>query len=372
MYIRHFRHRWPQIRRRPSIRAALAWSLITLAILVPFWSLSSGAVSIPSERISQILGDRLHELTGLGSPSGLDYSQREVARDQTLILDIRLPRILLGALIGLGLGAAGAALQSLFRTPYADPSLIGVTGGAAFGAVTAISAGWTLGPLFGLADGGEVAQVLAAFVFSLAATASVYRLAAAGPGQNEGPGLLLIGLALNSLAAAYVGLVSFTADEAAVGDITFWTLGDLSGAFWRDVHLLAPLMFIGLGGLLLSSRALNLLALGEAEARYLGVEVGRLRAGVMALAALMVGGGVALGGIIAFVGLMVPNAMRWLFGDQQTWLIPSSGLAGAVLVMAADWLARSIAIPSEIPIGILTSLLGGSIFLGLLLARGGR
>jgi iron complex transport system permease protein len=344
---------------------ALLWMIVILCMVIPFLSLGSGAVEVSADRMTQLLSDRLAQTLGLDYRSELDYSQREVARDQTLILEIRLPRILLGMLVGVGLALAGATLQSIFRTPLADPGLIGVTSGAALGAAQAIVSGWSLGALVGAGHGERAAQALSAFGFGLLATALVYRLAVRGQ-RTDSSALLLIGLAVNGIAGAYVGLLTFTADEGAAGDITFWTLGDFSGVFWSDVRVMLPFLALALLTLPFLARQLNLLALGETEARHLGVNVGRLRVLGLAISALMVGVGVAIVGMVSFVGLVVPNLMRALFGPDQRILLPSSALGGALFVVLADWLARTIAIPSEIPLGVITTLCGGPIFLTLI------
>lgn len=356
---------WQTLRRLPSVRMGLLSTLGVLCVVIPFLSLSSGAVEIPANRITQLITDRLAETLGINYHSDLDYTERDTSRDQTLIMDIRLPRILMAAVVGIGLALAGATLQSVFRNPLADPGLIGVTSGAALGAAQAIASGWSLAAVVGATNGERLAQAISAFGFGLLTTALVYRMAVRGQ-RTDSSALLLIGLAVNAITSAYVGFITFTADEGAAGDITFWTLGDFSGVFWSDIRVTLPFLLLAIVILPLLARQLNLLALGETEARHLGVQVERLRAIALGLSALMVGVGVAIVGMVSFVGLVVPNLMRALFGPDQRLLLPSSALGGALFVVTADWLARTIAIPNEIPLGVITTLCGGPVFLILI------
>jgi iron complex transport system permease protein len=283
-----------------------------------------------------------------------------------LIRNIRLPRVVLGGLVGMGLALAGASLQGVFRNPLVDPGLVGISSGAAVGAVTAILIGIDTGRILGYADGERLAQSIFAFVGALLMTLLVYRLAYRQR-RTDSTTLLLVGLAINAIAASYIGMVTYIAGPAQIGDISFWTLGSAAEAFWRDVLLMTPFV---MGGLLICwmlAPQLNLMALGEAEARHLGVHVERLRVITMTVSALMVGIGVAMVGMVGFVGLVVPHLIRLLFGPDHRLLIPSSALGGAIFVIAADWFARTIALPTEVPLGVVTTLVGGPFFLFLIL-----
>ncbi|WP_419897226.1 FecCD family ABC transporter permease [Roseomonas sp. USHLN139] len=289
-------------------------------------------------------------------------------REAAVLTVIRLPRSLLAALIGGGLGAAGAVMQGLFRNPLADPGLIGVSAGAGLGAVTSIV---FAGPLLALAGGalGLWLMPLAAFAGGLGATLLITRLA-----QREGvtavATLLLAGVAVNALAGALTGLLIFLADERQARDITFWTLGSLAGARWSQLPVAAALVLAPTLALLRLARPLNALVLGEAEAFHLGLRVERVKRQATLLAAIAVSAGVAFTGLIGFVGLVVPHLVRLAGGADHRLVLPLSALLGAALLVLADLAARSLAAPAELPVGVVTALLGAPFFLWLL-RRGG-
>ncbi|WP_328728613.1 FecCD family ABC transporter permease [Falsiroseomonas algicola] len=288
----------------------------------------------------------------------------EYARDAAVLGVIRAPRVLLAALVGAGLGAAGAAMQGLFRNPLADPALIGVSSGAALAAVAAIVLG---GTVFGAAAGllGLWLLPLAAFLGGLGATLLMARLGSIG-GVASVATLLLAGVAVNALAGALTGLLIFMADDRQVRDITFWTLGSLAGARWQ--HLPVILLLVGLPSLVLCAlaRPLNALLLGEAEAYHLGVPVESLKRLAIILAAIAVAAGVAFTGLIGFVGLVVPHLVRLAFGSDHRIVLPGAALLGAALLVLADLAARSLAAPAELPVGVVTALIGAPFFLWLL------
>lgn len=365
---------WPTLRRHPIMQLILALGLLLILSGLSLWSLRSGAVDVSNTTITEVLREDVANLLRLSYRSNLDYTDRIITRDATLIRTIRLPRIVLGALVGAGLGLAGAALQGVLRNRLADPGLIGIASGGAIGAVTAILLGVEI-PLEafpGLGDfqnGARLGQIIFAFGGALLVMAVVYRAAYRG-GRSEASTLLLLGLAINAIGSSYVGLVTFIAGPSKAGDISFWMLGSAATAFWRDIHLLLPILIVGLIAFMIVSRGLNLMALGESEARHLGVEVERLRTLTLGLAALLVGGAVALVGMVGFVGLLAPHIMRGLFGPNHRVLLPMSALGGAILVMGADLFARSIVEPSEVPLGVVTTLIGGPFFLFLILNQG--
>lgn len=366
--VRQLSARWQHIRSRSSARAAFFSMLITLLLVVGFLSVGTGGVEVKSSLIEDVVLDSV--LGRFGYDSGLDYSDRLVQRDQSLILNIRLPRVLLVGMVGAALAMSGAALQGVFRNPLAEPGLIGVSSGAAVGAVTTVMLGWTFGDWVqevGIDISGErLMQAFLAFLFGLLVTFLVYALAYQKE-RTRSATLLLIGLAVNAIGASYVGMATFIAGQEQVGDITFWTLGSAAGVFWSDVHLMLPVLLIGVVAFPLLAQQLNLMALGESEARYLGVEVERLRLVTITLSTVLVGIGVAMIGIISFVGLVVPHLMRLLFGPDHKTLFPVSFIGGATFLIAADLFARTVALPSEVPLGVVTTLVGGPFFLGLIL-----
>jgi iron complex transport system permease protein len=321
--------------------------------------LRAGAVEIGFGRIASLVT----EAAGWRSDTA-DYEP--YARDTlwTVLWSIRLPRVLLGLLVGCGLAAAGAGMQGLFRNPLADPSLIGVSAGAAMGAVLAIvwnasSAGWAIGWL-----GGYRLPVFS-MLGAIAVTFIVYRLATA-EGRTVVATLLLTGIAVNALASAFVGYMIFLSDARELRDFTFWSLGSLGLATWKSLAAVAPFIIFPVAGLLWQSRALNALLLGEAEARHLGIDVQRMTAAIVFLSAAMVGTSVAFCGMIGFVGLLVPHLVRLSIGPDHRYLVPASAILGGALLVAADVAARTVFSPEELPIGIVTAVVGAPCFLGLL------
>ena len=299
---------------------------------------------------------------------GLAPLPAEHARDAAVLGVVRAPRVLLAALIGGGLACSGAVMQGLFRNPLADPGLIGVSSGAALAAVAAI----VLGPsLFGRAAGALGLWLLpvAAFLGGLLATVLVARL-----GTREGvvgvATLLLAGVAVAALCSALLGLLIFGADDRQVREVHFWLFGSLAGARWPQVPVMGALVLAPCLALLALARALDALALGEREAFHLGVPVEAAKRLAIALAAVAASGGVAFSGLIGFVGLVVPHLVRLGFGSGHRVVLPGSALLGAALLVLADLAARSIAAPAELPVGVVTALLGAPFFLWLLRRRG--
>lgn len=288
------------------------------------------------------------------------------ASEQTMAVlgYIRLPRLVLANLAGAGLALSGAALQALFRNPLADPGLLGISSGAALGAGLMIVTGsaWLAGFA---AWAGDLAIPLAAFVGALCATLLVQGLAS-GKARWAPATTLLAGIAVNALAGAGIGLLSYLADDAALRNFTFWSLGSLASATWE---LLMPVTLLVLPGLILLFRQaapLNMILMGEAEAGHAGVDVRQLKHRVIALSALCIGALVAVTGIIGFIGLVAPHLVRLSIGPDHRWLLPGSALLGALLLGTADLGARTLAAPAELPIGLLTSLIGGPFFLWLI------
>lgn len=289
------------------------------------------------------------------------------ANDQAVLVigQIRLPRTLLGIAVGAVLAITGVAIQALFRNPLADPGLIGVSTGAALGAAIAICLGGMAAPTWFQ----PYLLSLCAFAGGLGVTAVVYRLGYRN-GQTRIGIMLLAGIAITAMAAALIGLLGYMADDATLRQLTSWNLGSLNGASYARLW---PLLLIALAvaaWLPRRAAALNVLLLGESEARHLGIEVERLKAELIFCTALGVGAAVAAAGLIGFVGLVVPHLLRLLAGPDHRLLLPASLLGGASLLLLADTLARMLLTPAELPLGIVTALLGAPFFLYLLIRRG--
>ena len=325
-----------------------------LLVLVLWLSLALGPVSLP-------LGDTLRAaLRLLGVPLAADAS---VQQAELILAQIRMPRTLLGLTVGMVLALCGVAMQGLFRNPLADPGLVGVSSGAALGAAVAIVGGAAFG---GLPEAFAPYLLSAcAFVGGLLVTALVYRLGRCD-GQTNVATMLLAGIALTALAGAAIGLFTYLADDATLRTLTFWNLGSLNGASYARLW---PLLLATLAVALWlprRARALNALLLGESEARHLGFDVERLKRELVFCTALGVGAAVAAAGLIGFIGLVVPHLMRLLVGPDHRLLLPASALAGASLLLLADLVARLALAPAELPIGIVTALIGAPFFLYLL------
>jgi iron complex transport system permease protein len=283
------------------------------------------------------------------------------ATDVTIVWEMRFGRVLLASLIGAGLAVSGAALQGLFRNPLADPFVVGASHGAALGATLAIISG----AQGGVAGFGPVP--LAAFGGALLAVALVYGIAKMG-GVVPVTALLLAGAALSTFLGAIVSLLMLF-NEQNLYTIFAWLLGGLSGRSWSHLWASLPYMVVGIGALWLLARPLDALAFGDETAQSLGLPLGRTRGAIVAAASLTTAAAVAAGGTIGFVGLIAPHTARLLVGADHARLIPTSALVGALLLLLADDVARTILAPLELPVGIVTALLGGPFFLYLLKTR---
>jgi iron complex transport system permease protein len=348
------------LRDRQAGRTRLA--LLALAGLLAaafLLSVGVGAVAIAPLEVLSILSDRL----GLGAPAAYQPVQEAV------LLSIRLPRACLAILVGAALAVAGAAMQGLFRNPLADPGLIGISTGAALAAALVIVLGGAL-PLALTGLLRDAMLPLAAFAGGLATTWLVYRIASRD-GRTEVATMLLAGIALNAVAGAGIGLLIFASDDQSLRDLNFWLLGSLGGVTWDSLLIAGPFMLAPALAALWLARPLNALLFGETEALHLGFEVERVKRLVVVLSALAVGASVALTGVIGFVGLVVPHLVRLTLGPDHRVLLPASLMLGAALLLLADLLARTLVLPAELPIGILTSCVGGPFFLWLLLRRRG-
>jgi iron complex transport system permease protein len=291
----------------------------------------------------------------------------EPSQIQSIIMEIRLPRLILALLVGAVLAILGAVMQGLFRNPLADPSLIGVSGGASVGAsiVIVTAGGAILSPLAGLSM-----VALGAFIGGVITTLLVYRVATSSLGTSVTT-MLLAGIAIGAIAGAFNSLLSYFSDNQMLRQISVWQMGNLGGANWQKASLMAVVSLIIFSLLPSRAKSLNAFLLGESEARHLGIDVQRIKRQLIFLTALGVGVSVALAGLIGFVGLVIPHMVRLLIGPDHRALLPASALAGASLLLIADSIARVVVLPAELPTGILTALLGAPFFVVLLLKQRG-
>ncbi|GHD35980.1 FecCD family ABC transporter permease [Halioglobus pacificus] len=307
-------------------------------------AISSGALEIPI--ISAVLGrESLSEL------------------QQRVLWDIRLPRVVLAAFVGAALAMTGAALQGLFRNPLAEPQLIGVSGGAALGAVAMIV----------LSDQLSMPNILrpyalpcAAFAGAAAVTSSLYWFAS-GRRADQGVGvLLLVGIAINAISSVGIGAFTYLSDDGQLRTLTFWTLGSFGGASWSKALPAIVLIALATAVLGTTARRLDQLQLGEVAAQHAGVDVNQLKRRIVFAGAAAVGAGVAVSGIIGFVGLVVPHLVRLLISVKHRYLLPGCAVFGAALAVLADLGSRTLVSPAELPVGLITSAIGAPFFLWLI------
>ncbi|TGD63642.1 iron ABC transporter permease [Tabrizicola sp. WMC-M-20] len=299
----------------------------------------------------------------------LATGEQMAARDRLILWEIRLPRMLTGVLVGASLAVAGAVMQGLFRNPLADPGLVGVGAGAGLGAVVAIVLGG-LAPVWVTQAVGYHLVPVAAFLGGWVSTLLLYRVATRS-GRTSVATMLLAGIALGALAGAATGVLVYIADDRQLRDLTFWGLGSLGGASWPKLLAAGPVMALALVAAPFLARGLNGLALGEAAAHHIGLPVQRVKAVAILTVAAATGAAVAVSGGIGFIGIVVPHLLRLATGPDHRFLLINAGLAGAVLLLLADLIARSIIAPAEMPIGIVTATLGAPVFLWILLRRRG-
>jgi iron complex transport system permease protein len=330
--------------------------LVLLGVLLVALATAVAAGSVPLP----LRGVVLSALAKLGLYSGAPPLDAPL---ETILWTVRFPRVLLAALIGGGLAVVGAVLQSVFRNPMADTSLLGVGSGAALGALIAVQLGW--------ASRVFLALPLAAFAGALVTVLSVYAIAHAG-GRPTLHGLLLTGLAVSALASAGTSLLLVTTEEFRVKNVLFWLAGGLEGRGWTHVQLASLLILLGCAALLALARPLDVLSLGEDEAAALGLRVHAARLAILALSSLVAGAATATAGSVPFVGLIAPHALRPLVGSLGRHLLPAAFLGGACLVVIADMLARTASGSIDLPLGAITSLVGAPYFLIALRANEGR
>lgn len=316
------------------------WLVALAALAVIPVGLFVGSVPLPP-------GDVLAVLTGGGPPGA-----REI------VLEFRLPRLLLGSILGGGLALAGATFQALLRNPLAEPYILGVSGGAAVGAVSVLA--------LGLTTLGSWTLPLAAFAGALLAIVLVFRVATASGRALDVRVLLLAGVVVGAFFSAVISFILAVSDARTVRSAVLWMMGTLAAADWGDVTVAAAYTLPTALVILSLARALNTLAVGEETALYLGTEVERVKRIAFAAASLVTAAGVAVAGVIGFVGLVVPHALRIVVGSDHRLLLPLSFLVGAAFLTAADTAARVVLSPTEIPIGVVTAFVGVPIFLVLL------
>ncbi len=334
------------------------WILILLQVILlisVLWVNTLGAVSIGIEEIGTMIRQKI---TGNASPG---------ITGEAIFWSIRLPRVLMSVIAGAALAICGAAMQGLFRNPLADPSIIGISGGAMLAAASVII---LLGSMqWSVTDTSALSLLsIATFAGAVLASILIFRMSRIR-GRTDVATMLLGGIAINALAGALTGLLIQVADDAQLRTLTFWTMGSLAGASWKTVLISAICLVLVLWLLLPLHKSLNALALGEQEAVYLGVNTEQVKNRIILLTALAVGGVVAFCGMIGFVGLVIPHILRLVGGSDHRYLLPASALGGALLLVWADTLSRTAAAPAEIAIGVITSLAGAPVFLALLLRR---
>lgn len=338
--------------RRVTARRAHMW-LIGLLLLTCVFSLAYGAsdTSLWGALGKLVTGEALTDM------------------ERIVLWDIRAPRTLLGACVGAALAVAGAVMQGLFRNPLADPGLVGVGAGAGLGAISAIVLGALL-PVAFIDVFGNWLISGAAFLGGWASTLLLYRVATRS-GRTSVATMLLAGIALGALAGAVSGMLVYMADDRQLRDLTFWGLGSLAGATWAKLLIAGPLILAAIFAAGFLGRGLNALALGEATAHHIGIPVQRLKNVAILTVAASTGAAVAVAGGIGFVGIVVPHLLRLATGPDHRMLLPNAALLGASLLIGADVIARVVIAPAELPIGIVTAVLGAPVFLWILLRRRG-
>ena len=346
---------WRHQGDRSKLARTTIFVLAVLLALVFLFSLGSGATGTSAAAVFWA--------SLIGNDAAIGTVERVV------IFDIRLPRAVLGALIGASLAVSGAVMQGLFRNPLADPGIVGVSAGAGLGAVTFIVLGTgVLAPITALL--GIYHVPFAAFVGGLVTTIVLYRVSTRH-GRTSVATMLLAGIALGALAGAFTGLLVFWADDQQLRDLTFWGLGSVAGATWVKVAAVAPIIIPVVFLAPLLARGLNAMTLGEATAQHLGLNVQRFKRIAIVAVAAATGASVAVSGGIGFVGIVVPHLLRLLIGPDHRYLLPACALLGAVMLLLADAIARQVVAPAELPIGIVTAAIGAPFFLWILLRRRG-
>ncbi|WP_267406110.1 MULTISPECIES: iron ABC transporter permease [unclassified Chryseobacterium] len=325
----------------------------TLLVILAVWSLNTGVYDFGGKSAFEVLGKVMK------GDSTLSLS------DKYVVWDVRAARIIMAILIGSMLSVSGTSLQGLFRNPLATGDLIGLTAGATLmAAITIVLGGYFREYL------PEVVQFslvgIAAFIGSLLAMLLVYRISTSG-GKTNVVMMLLTGVAISAIGFSIVGFLIYISKDEQLRDLTFWNMGSLAAATWTKNIILTVILILSYSILLRKGKALNAMMLGEKDAQHLGINVEKLKKQIVIIVSLMVGSCVAFSGTIGFVGLIVPYILRLLFKSNYNYILPLSAILGSVLLLAADTISRSIVQPSELPIGILTAMMGAPIFIAILM-----
>lgn len=329
------------------------WGSVLLLLIIFFWSLYAGAYQFTGSSFWAVL------------KNGLMDKNAVAASDYYVLFKLRLPRIVMGILIGSALAVSGATLQGMFKNPLATPNLIGVTSGASLFAAIAIVLGEHIRPH--IPDVLHFSLIgIMAFIGAILTMVFVYRISTTGKKTNVVI-MLLAGVAISALAGAVTGFLTYLTKEEQLRDLTFWTLGSLGGATWIKNSILVVVVFFAYLILLNKGKGLNAMLLGEEDAAHLGIPVEKIKKQIVILTALLVGVCVAFSGAIGFVGLIVPYILRLLFSADYRYILPLSAVLGSILLLAADTASRTIVAPSEMPIGILTAFLGAPVFIAILI-----
>lgn len=336
-------------KRKKYIFISLSFTLILVLIMI--FAITIGPANITFFQVTNIIGNKIPLLTNISDITNIKGSQ------ETIILQVRLPRIILAALTGMALAAVGTAFQGLLKNPMADPYIIGVSSGSALGASIAIVSGVSISL-------GYFMVPIAAFIGALISIFTVYNIARVG---NKIPvyNLLLSGVALSAFLSALTSLLMILNSNETT-QILYWMLGSFAGKTWEHVRIAFPFISFGIFSLYFFARELNLLLFGESTAQNLGVNVERTKKILLILGSFTVASAVAVSGTIGFVGLIIPHSMRLIVGSDHRILIPVSSLAGGIFMVFTDTIARTILSPGEIPVGIITALFGGPFFIYLL------
>ena len=334
----------------------LYWILSGLLIVSCLVSVSIGSVSIEIKQIFSLILNRM----------GFEGSQNFTTTQENVFWILRFPRVLFGVLVGVALGISGVSLQGIFRNPLVDSGLIGIASGASLLASCFI----VLSSYFSFLSivNAQLTMAFVAFIGAAVTAFLVYRVSLYN-GKINITMLILAGVALNAVSGSLTGLLTYFADDRQLRDITFWTLGSLSGATWLSLSILAFFVLIPAFILMRYRNALNAFALGEKSAYFIGVDTKKVKFVILLCSTAMVGATVAFSGIIGFVGLVIPHILRLMIGPNHRALMPLSALAGALLICLADLVSRTLINPIEIPIGIITSIIGAPILLLIILKQ---
>lgn len=348
--------------RKVRGRAGIYLALGLLLVMVMLVCVGIGSVAIPLSALLKILVSPLVNALGdlFSIANWQEFAQDVPETWRTIVLRLRLPRVLVAMMVGSALSLAGGTMQGLFKNPLADPYILGVSSGAAVGAAVAMLIG------FGWNVLGAFAIPLAAFVGGIASLVLVYSLASRGGRSTTS--MLLAGVAVSTFLGAIVSLLIYFSGQQ-LQQVVFWMMGGFSGRNW--LHVLSVLPFLVGGGIVIFwyARELDALAVGEEQAHYMGVDVEKVKTRLLWASALLTAAAVSVSGLIGFVGLVIPHTMRLLGGPSHRWLLPATALAGAGFLATADLLSRVILAPTELPVGVITALVGGPFFLYLLSKR---